>query len=116
MLISSHLRTPAAAQSNSNDRSVPKFQKNAKNKNLMRRLLSQGVPFVMDDIRLRGTYDPKYFANKYYDEPCKIHLETGKVKKTTVGQFFSTFGDVRQPADRAKLKVFTFRSVVHFFA
>lgn len=71
----------------------------------MRQLLSQGVPFVVNDIQMRGTYDPNYFMNKYYGEPCKIHhVDTGEVQETTVDQFFRTFGNLRPLDARAKLK------------
>ena len=55
----------------------------------MRQLISQGVPFVVNNVNMRGTYDPNYFINKYYGRSCKVHYaNTGKVEETTVDQFF----------------------------
>ena len=72
----------------------------------MRQLISQGVPFVMNNVNMRGTYDPNYFINKYHGHSCKVHYtNTGKVKEMTVDQIFRTFGDLRSPEARAKLKV-----------
>lgn len=79
---------------------------NDKNENGMRQLLSQGVPFVVNNIQLRGAYDPNYFINKYHGESCSIHyVNTGQVEKTTVDKYFRTFGDLRPSNARAKLKV-----------
>lgn len=71
----------------------------------MRQLLSQGVPFVVNNIQLQGNFDPDYFINKHHGRPCNIHfVNTGKVEQTTVENFFRTFGDLRAPEARAKLK------------
>lgn len=72
----------------------------------MRRLLSQGVPFVVNNIEIRGKYDPDYFINKYHGHHCRVHyVNTGKVENATVEQFFRTFGNLHPPEARAKLKV-----------
>lgn len=72
----------------------------------MQELLSQGVPFVVNGVKLWGTYNPKYFSNKYHGDPCKIHfVEQGSTEETTVNEFFSMFGHLRVPEARAKLKV-----------
>ena len=77
-----------------------------KNEQRMRELLSQGVPFVVNGVKLQGTYDPKYFSNKYHGDPCKIYfIEQGSTEETTVNEFFSMFGHLCAPEARAKLKV-----------
>lgn len=61
---------------------------------------------MVDKIKLRGTYDPKYFSNKYHGDPCNIlFVERGLTEQTTVNEFFSTFGHLHAPEARAKLKV-----------
>lgn len=77
-----------------------------KNEQRMQELLSQGVPFVVNGMKLWGTYDPKYSSNKYHGDPCKIHfIEQGSTKETTVNEFFSTFSHLCAPEARAKLIV-----------
>ena len=55
-----------------NDHIVPVFT-NSKNEDRMRQLLPQGVPFVMNNIEIRGKYDPYYFINKYHGHCCRVH-------------------------------------------
>ena len=87
-----------------NDRCAPIFE-NAKDENSMRQLLSHGIPFVVNGVKMRGTYDPNYFINKFYGRSCHIHyVNSGKVEQTTVEHFFRTFGDLRPSETRAKLK------------
>lgn len=103
-LLIRHDRAPPSQQPSPTDRTVPVLDKS--DKTTASQLLSQGVPFVVNNVQLRGTYDPKYFINKYYGNPCRIHLvESGTTKETTVDEFFRTFGHLRAPEARAKLKV-----------
>ena len=71
----------------------------------MHQLLSQGIPFIMNNIKMWGTYDPNYFINKFHGRPCYIHyINSGKIEQTTVENFFHTFGDPHPSETRVKLK------------
>ena len=71
----------------------------------MHQLLSQGVPFIVNNIKMQGTYDPNYFVNKFYGRSCHInYVNAGKVEQTTVEHFFCTFGNSHPSEARAKLK------------
>ena len=75
----------------------------------MHQLLSQGVPSVVNNTQMHVTFDPNYFINKYYGNPCNIHyINTGKVEEMTMDQFFHTFGNLHPSEARVKLKVSLF--------
>ena len=58
----------------------------------MHPLLSQGVPFIVNNIKMQGTSNPNYFVNKFYGHSCCIHyINVGKVDQITAELFFSSF-------------------------
>lgn len=71
----------------------------------MRQLLGNGVPFVVNNVKVSDNFNPTYFINKYYGEECDIvYVDEGRQAKTTVNDFFRTFGHTRPTEARAKLK------------
>ena len=87
----SNYRTSLLQQPIPNNHSVLIFE-NAKNKDKMHHLLSQGVPFIVNNIKMQGTFNSNYFVNKFYGHSCCIHyINVGKVDQITAELFFFFF-------------------------
>ena len=86
---------------------APKFSGNLEPDELEHHL-SQGIPVVVTDINIQGTYGPAYFQQRFGGKPVVLEdCETGKQETSTVFDFFETFGKpwLRDPRKIVKLKV-----------
>ena len=87
----SNYRTCLLQQPIPNNHSVLIFE-NDKNKDKMHHLLSQGVPFIVNNIKMQGTFNPNYFVNMFYGHSCCIYyINVGKVDQITAELFSSSF-------------------------
>lgn len=90
------------------DRTAPTLKYGSRTQDAVKvsQYLSQGVPFVVENVKVEGVYNPKYFINKYHGTECNITLvESGITQPSTVDRFFESFSHPHEPAARAKLKV-----------
>jgi hypothetical protein len=68
--------------------------------------LSWGIPVVVTDVHIQGTYEPAYFHERFGSKPMVLqHCETGQKKHSTVEKFFGTSGEPESQDGIWKLKV-----------
>lgn len=73
-----------------------------------RKLWSNGVPLVIMGVnsKLQSSWTPEYFIANYGRKPCRIEeTSTGLGRKSTVAEFFSSFGKVTESRPVERLKV-----------
>lgn len=59
---------------------------------------SKGLPLVITDLMIQGSWDPQYFIDHFGWMPVTVvNCETGDTKSSTVTKFFSLF---LHPEDR----------------
>jgi hypothetical protein len=70
------------------------------------RYWSRSIPVVVIDMRIQGRWDPNYFIEHFGQQAVTLENgETGQTRKSTVADYFSTFG-ANNPRDGIwKLKV-----------
>ena len=86
---------------------TPRFRQNLSPVELADHL-SRGIPVVVTDIEIQGTYDPQYFRDRYRTKGVTLeNCETGQQRRSTVEKFFETFGKpwLRTEGEIWKLKV-----------
>jgi hypothetical protein len=67
---------------------------------------SRGLPVVITNVLLQGTWDPQYFINVFGDEEATIvNCETGQTKKVKVKVYFGWFLNSDKDTGIWKLKV-----------
>jgi hypothetical protein len=71
---------------------APKFSRSLETSEL-EGYLRQGIPVVVTDIKFQGEYGPSYFQAQYGGERVVLeNCESGQQKRSTVSNFFETFG------------------------
>ncbi|KIM82003.1 hypothetical protein PILCRDRAFT_8244 [Piloderma croceum F 1598] len=60
---------------------------------------SCGVPVIVTHVQVQGAWDPQYFVAEH--EVTLVDCETGKMRRSSVAEFFGSFG---KPERRTKIE------------
>jgi hypothetical protein len=72
---------------------IPTFRKKDIDISTFQSHLSQGIPIVINDVKIQGYWGPEYFMEQYgSDTVTIIDCESGASEVSTVAKFFSQFG------------------------
>jgi hypothetical protein len=64
---------------------------------------SRGVPVVVTHVQVQGAWDPQYFVAEH--EVTLVDCETGKTRRSSVTEFFGSFGKPERRTNIEKAKV-----------
>jgi hypothetical protein len=98
-------KAPEAHPSNAADPELPRYSRSLKISDFLQDW-SKGLPVVITDLLIQGSWNPQYFIDAYGDLKADVvNCETGFIKKMFVRDYFQSFLDPSARVGIWKLKV-----------
>lgn len=109
-------KAPEAHPSNAADPELPRYSRSLKISDFLQDW-SKGLPVVITDLLIQGSWNPQYFIDAYGDLKADVvNCETGFIKKMFVRDYFQSFLDPSARVGIWKLKVDALFFLVFFLS